>query len=171
MAESIFAVLDTCSTETSVPAAGKDDNGKTIMVAHDLPRELFPTSEQFESGEQLLEWSEEIGATHAILQRGIQKFLIEARATFKGCKKDDVWSQGYGQANVDEMEWKAIQRPNQGGNNKAIATAVLKETVTNMQLMIDVAGLDVAKISEVLLDKFDNDGAIVEAIMVQLNFA
>jgi len=169
MAESIFAVLDTCSTETSVPALGKDDNGKTIMVAHDLPRELFPTSEQFESSEQLIAWAEESGFLHAILQRGIQKFLIEARATFKGCKKDDVWSQGYGQANVDEMEWKAIQRPNQGGS-KNMAKTLLKENLATYQMMIDVANMTEEQITPVLLEKYNNEQDIVQGILTALTF-
>lgn len=170
MAESIFSTLDSMSTETSVPALGKDAEGKTILVKHTLPRELFPTSEQFESEEQLLEWAEHADVTHAILQRGVQKFLIEARATFKGSKKDEAWSEELGQANVDAMKWRAIARPSQGNNAKALATAVLKETVTNMQLMIDVAGLKEAKIKKVLGEKFDNEDAIIDAIMSQLTF-
>ena len=170
MATSIFDTLDSMNTETSVPSAGKDENGKALLIAHTLPRELFPTSEQFESATQLLAWSEENGFTHAILQRGVQKFLIEARATFKGSKKDETWSEDLGQTNVDKMEWKVIQRPSQGGNQKAIAMAVLKETVTNMQLMIDVAGLKEAKIKKVLIDKFDNDDAVVTAVISQLTF-
>ncbi len=170
MAESIFVTLDNGKTETSVPAMGKAEDGKTIMVNHSLPRELFPTSEQFEQEGELLAWANDNGFTHAILQRGVQKFLIEARATFKGSKKDETWDISLGQTNVDKMEWKAIQRPSQGGNAKALATAVLKETVANMQLMIDVAGMKEAKIKKVLLEKFDNDAAIVEAIMVQLTF-
>ncbi len=170
MAESIFVTLDNCKTETSVPAMGKSEDGKTIMVSHSLPQELFPTSEQFEQEGQLLAWAEGNGFTHAILQRGIQKFLIEARATFKGSKKKETWTETLGQTNVDAMEWKAIARPSQGGNQKAIATAVLKETVANMQLMIDVAGLKEAKIKKVLIDKFDNDDAVVTAVISQLTF-
>ena len=43
MAKSIFEILDTLSTETSVPVVGKN-------VEHTLPRKLFPTAEIFEAG-------------------------------------------------------------------------------------------------------------------------
>lgn len=170
MAKSIFDILATRSTETSVPSQGKDEKGNALTFEHILPDELFPTDKEYESSELLLEWAEQCGYTHAILQRGVQKFLIEARATFKGCKKTDTWTPAYGQANVDKMKWSVVKRPNQGKNHEAIAKAVLAETVSNMQLMIDAAGLDKNKITTVLNDKFDGNNDIVTAIISQLKF-
>ena len=170
MAKSIFEVLATGTTETSVPSQGKSEDGSALTFQHNLPQGLFPTDEQFESATDLLSWAEHNGFTHAILQRGVQKFLIEVRATYKGCKKEDTWSEDYGQANVDEMEWSIVKRPNQGGTSQAIAKAVLQETVTNMQLMIDVAGLTEKKITAVLNDKFNNQEDIVQVILQSLNF-
>ena len=170
MAKSIFEILDDVTTETSVPSQGKDENGKAITIAHSIPRELFPTDKEFESEELLLTWAEECGFTHAILQRGVQKFLIETRAAFKSCKKDDEWSPEYGQDNVDAMEWTIVKRPNQGSNNEAIAKAVLAETIMTMQLMIDAAGLDEEKIIIVLNEKFNSESDIVDSILGALNF-
>lgn len=104
MAKSIYQILNTLETETSVPTFGDS-------IEHTIPRELLPTAEQFENEEQLLEWAEVSGCLHSCLQKGVQKFLIEIRATFKGCKKSDVWSEDYGQANVDKMEWNITKRP------------------------------------------------------------
>lgn len=116
MAKSIFEILDTLSTETSVPVVGKN-------VEHTLPRKLFPTAEVFESNEKLLAWSNENGYTHALLQAGLQKGLIDCRATFKACKKDTTWTPEYGQANVDKMTWTITERPKAGTSGKAISTA------------------------------------------------
>jgi len=107
MAKSIFEILDTLETETSVPATGK-------TIEHTLPRKLFPTAEIFEDGNKLLAWSNENGFTHALLQAGLQKGLIDCRASFKSCKKNDTWSVEYGQKNVDEMNWTITERPKTG---------------------------------------------------------
>ena len=115
MAKSIFETLDTLQTETSVPVVGKN-------VEHTLPRKLFPTSEQFESAEMLLAWSNENGYTHALLQAGIQKGLIDVRATFKSCKKDQDWTPELGQANVDKMVWTITERP-KAGSSKTVDSA------------------------------------------------
>ncbi len=170
MAKSIFDVLATGTTETSVPSQGKSADGSALCFEHTLPEGLFPSDAEFESPSALLAWSESNGFTHAILQRGIQKFLIEVRATYNGCKKDDVWDEAYGQVNVDDMEWTEVKRPNQGGTSQAIAKAVLQETVTNMQLMIDVAGMTEKKITAVLEDKFDNQEDVVATILNALIF-
>ena len=111
MAKSIFEILDDWTTETSVPVIGKN-------VDHTLPRKLFPTAEQFEDAEKLLAWSNANGFTHALIQAGLQKGLIDCRATFKSCKKDDTWSPEYGQKNVDAMTWTITERPKQGGATK-----------------------------------------------------
>ena len=110
MAKSIFETLDSLQTETSVPAIGKN-------VEHSLPRKLFPMAETFESAEKLLTWSNENGYTHALLQAGIQKGLIDCRAKFKACKKDETWTPELGQEQVDSMKWEITKRPQ--GNNVA----------------------------------------------------
>lgn len=116
MAQSIFEILDSLQTTTSVPGHGSE-------VAHTLPRSLFPTSEQFESSEKLLAWANENGYTHALLQQGIQKGLIDCRAKFKACKKDDEWSVEYGQTNLDGHKWETVSRPNSG--SKKVTEAIL----------------------------------------------
>ena len=116
MAKSIFEILDTLNTETSVPALGKN-------VEHSLPRKLFPAAETFEDANKLLAWSNENGYTHALLQAGLQKGLIDCRASFKACKKDETWSADSGQSNVDKMVWTVISRPKTANSvEKAIET-------------------------------------------------
>lgn len=117
MAKSIFEILDSLKTETSVPFVNR-------TIEHSLPRAIFPTSEIFESGEKLLAWANENGYTHALLQMGLQKGLIDCRATFKAVKKGEQWSSLTGQANVDKMTWTITTRPKQGGTSgKAISNA------------------------------------------------
>ena len=128
MAKSIFAILDDLTTETSVPGFGDS-------ITHSIPRKLFPTSEQFEDAEKLLAWSNENGFTHALLQQGIQKGLIDIRAKFKSCKKNDTWSEIYGQKNVNSHEWSVTERPNQK-TNKAISQAVLDKGIEMAKAMI-----------------------------------
>lgn len=126
MAKSIFEILDDLKTETSVPEI-KNDKGVVSRknfgtVEHTIPRKLFPTSEQFEDAEKLLAWSNENGFTHALLQAGLQKGLIDCRATFKAVKKDETWTPEYGQANLDKMAWSIVERPKAGGS-KAVDSA------------------------------------------------
>ena len=103
MAKSIFEILGDLTTETSVPVHGD-------CLTHTIPRRLFPTPEIFENKELLLNWAEENGYTHALLQQGLQKGLIDCRAKFKSCKKGDTWSIGYGQRQVDAHEWETVSR-------------------------------------------------------------
>lgn len=105
MSKSIYLTLDDLQTTTSVPGFGDS-------IKHTIPRALLPTAEQFEKEEELLKWAEVSGCLHSCLQKGIQKFLIEIRATFKGCKKADEWTESYGQDNVNKMEWAITNRPN-----------------------------------------------------------
>lgn len=115
--QSIYVILDTLTTETSVP-------GQTPkMQSHTLPRSAFPTSEQFEHAEKLEAWVREAGVMHACLQKGIQKHLIDIRAAFKACKKADTWSLEYGQANVDAYEWTITPRPAIKADKPAIQRA------------------------------------------------
>lgn len=136
MAKSIFEILDTLETETSVPAVGKN-------VDHSLPRKLFPTAEVFENGEKLLAWSNENGYTHALLQAGLQKGLIDARATFKSTKKDEIWTAEAGQAKVDAMTWTVTSRP-KTGNKVATAIDTLSK-LTPEQLAVIMAQIKAAQ--------------------------
>ena len=139
MAKSIYDLLDDLTTETSVPEV-KDKNDNVIrshfgMVAHTFPREALPTSEEFEDEEKLLAWAKETGNLHACLQSGIQARVIDLRAIFKSYKKDEEWLPSYGQANVDNAEWRVVKRPQKTDKaavkrqatfdaNMAIATAM-----------------------------------------------
>lgn len=117
MAKSIFEILADLTTETSVPGYGD-------AIAHTIPRRLFPSPEVFEDKESLLNWAEENGYTHALLQAGLQKGLIDLRARFKACKKNDTWTSEYGQKNVDSHKWEITERPNAAANKK-VSEAVL----------------------------------------------
>ena len=170
MAKSIYAILDDVTTETSVPAAGKDADGNVQHIEHTLPRELFPTSEQFEDEAKLLEWAEENGYTHGCLQRGIQKFIIECRAAYKSHKKNETWSPELGQDNVNAMKWSTVTRPQQGKNQKAIAQAIMAENLKNYQMMIDVAGMTEKKMTSFLNEKYENNETIVNSFLEALTF-
>ena len=103
--QSIFTLLDTLETETSVP-------GQTPkMQKHTLPREQFPSSKQFEDEDLLVEWARKTGCLHSVLQKGIQKHLIDCRARFKACKKDVTWTNELGQKQVDTFGWEIMSRP------------------------------------------------------------
>jgi len=97
MAKSIYEILNDLTTSTSVPGFGEE-------IEHTIPAKLFPDDKTFEDADALLAWANEEGYTHALLQKGIQKGLIDARATFKACKKTDKWSPEYGQKNKDIAE-------------------------------------------------------------------
>lgn len=127
MAKSIYEILNTLTTTTSVPGHGTE-------IEHTIPENLFPDDNTFEDAELLLEWANDLGYTHALLQKGIQKGLIEVRATFKSCKKDDEWTPEYGQNNVDAMEWTITNRPNQTGS-KAVEKAKLDAGIAMAKAM------------------------------------
>lgn len=154
MAKSIYAILNDLETTTSVPGFGDE-------IAHTIPAELFPDDKVFENSESLLEWAETSGFTHALLQKGIQKGLIEVRAAFKSCKKNDDWTETYGQNNVDAMTWDVVNRPNQGGS-KAILAAKLEAGI-QMAKAMKSAGLDDSLILTSLMPVYGDNGA--EAIM------
>ena len=117
MAKSIFEILGDLQTETSVPEIKS-------TVQHTIPRRLFPTAEEFESEEKLLAWARANGYVHALLQMGLQKGLIDIRAKFKSCKKDDAWTPEYGQHNINSHKWEITERPNAAANKK-VSEAVL----------------------------------------------
>ena len=107
MAKSIFEILADLQTETSVPEIEK-------TVQHTIPRSLFPEPEIFDNAEKLLAWTEENNFTHALLQMGLQKGLIDLRARFKATKKDKEWSEAIGQKNVNNHEWETVTRGKAG---------------------------------------------------------
>lgn len=149
MAKSIFEILDTLQTETSVPAVGKN-------VEHSLPRELFPTAEVFADGEKLLDWSDKNGYTHALLQAGLQKGLIDCRATFKATKKDETWTAEAGQEKVNKMTWDVIERPKAGNSGKAISTARFNDCL-GMIGNLASSGMDKAAIRKIVVPIYGDD--------------
>jgi hypothetical protein len=155
MAESIYTQLENQSVTT--PVDGKDYN-------HPLPDGLFPTAEIFENDEKLIAWANENKFTAKLIQKGLQKGIIEVRACFKSCKKDDVWSESYGLDNLAKMEWKSVDRPNQSGG-KAIAAAKLEAGINMAQAMAK-AGIDENMILASLTPVYGDDGAsaIMKAI-------
>lgn len=149
MAKSIFEILDTLSTETSVPVTGK-------TIEHSLPRKLFPTAEIFESGEKLLAWSNDNGYTHALLQAGLQKGLIDCRASFKACKKDATWTAEMGQKQVDAMTWEIVERPKVGNSGKAVSTARYNDCL-GMIGNLASAGMDKGAIRKIVVPIYGDD--------------
>lgn len=128
MAKSIFEILADLNTETSVPGYGDS-------ISHTIPRRLFPTPEVFEDGDKLLAWAEENGYTHALIQQGLQKGLIDLRAKFKACRKNDTWTETYGQKNIDAHKWEITERPN-AGTSKKINAAVMEVALKMAKAMI-----------------------------------
>ncbi len=157
MAKSIYEILADLTTTTSVPGFGAE-------IEHKIPAHLFPTPEQFENASDLLAWSEEHGYTHALLQKGLQKGLIDIRATFKSCKKDDTWSVEYGQKNVNETEWSITNRPNQTGA-KNIAEAKLEAGI-QMAKAMKLASLDDAIILASLTPVYGKE--VAEMILAEI---
>jgi len=143
--QSIFVLLDSLETETSVP-------GQTPkMQRHTLPREMFPTSEQFENEEELKNWAIGQGCLHAALQKGIKSHLIDCRAVFKRCKKGAEWSNEYGQRNLDGFKWEVMVRPNQGDSKKLVMKEI--ETLAkSIQAMVEM-GLELDVIEPKLAEK------------------
>ena len=135
MAKSIFETLDSLQTETSVPVVGK-------TIEHTLPRSLFPVAETFEDAVKLLAWSNENGFTHALLQAGIQKGLIDCRAKFKACKKDETWTEEMGQAAVDGMTWEIVSRPKENNIAKIKSQA---ENDAGVKLVNAMKSMNVGK--------------------------
>jgi hypothetical protein len=109
MAESIYTQLENQNILTPV-------NG--IDIRHDLPAGLFPDAETFESPENLIAWADENDYTAKLIQKGLQKAIIEVRACFKSCPKDKVWTEEMGNENLSKLEWKSVDRPNTGSSKK-----------------------------------------------------
>jgi len=118
MAESIYTQLE--KQEILTPVNGAD-------YTHPLPKGLFPSDKQFEDKEALLAWAEENDFTFPLIQKGIQKAIIETRACFKACKKTEVWSKNLGLANLDDLAWKTIDRPETAKSNEDKAIDALSK--------------------------------------------
>ena len=142
--QSIFTLLDSLETETSVPGQVPK------MQRHTLPREMFPTSEQFESETDLLEWAKDTGCLHACLQKGIKAHVIDCRARFKAVRKGDVWSNEYGQDNLDSYKWEVMVRPNQGERKKLVMKEI--ETLSKSIQTMLALGLDIETIKPKLVE-------------------
>ena len=127
MAESIYTQLENQTVVTPV-------DGKEFI--HPLPSGLFPTAEQFENEAELVSWADENDYTSKLIQKGLQKGIIEVRACFKSFKKDEIWTEAMGLTNIAEMEWKSVNRPNVGGG-KAVLAAKLQAGFEIAQAMKD----------------------------------
>ena len=103
---------------------------------------MFPVAETFESAEKLLAWSNENNFTHALLQAGIQKGLIDCRARFKACKKDETWTEELGQSQVDKMTWETVERPKENNIGKIKSQA---ETDAGIKLAKAMKSMNVGK--------------------------
>lgn len=130
MAKSIYETLTEMKTETSVPQV-KDKEGVTLresfgMVEHDLPADILPTPEQFETPGELLAFFESIGKTHEALQKAVQGKIIDIRADFKAMPKEGKWTPEVGQAKVDESDWTFVKRPNVKKSDADIAREYLE---------------------------------------------
>jgi len=69
----------------------------------------------------LLEWAQDSGILHAVLQKGVRAHLIDCRAKFKACKKGDTWTNDYGQENLNNYSWEVQERPTGKKSNEQIA--------------------------------------------------
>jgi len=127
MAKSIYEVLDSLITETSVPAIGK-------VVEHTIPRDLLPTSEEFENEEKLLAWAQENDVLHACMQSGVQKRIIDLRAKFKAFKKDEDWTAEMGQKAVNASTWDIVKRPKASKSDENIVKDFLAKMTPKERL-------------------------------------
>ena len=110
-------------------------------VKHTLSREKLPTGEQFENAEMLLAWAKEAGVLHQCLQSGVQGRIIDYRAIFKSCKKDEVWTSETGQEKVDAAEWTVTKRPHTGGKEAIKRQAIIEANMAMAQALKKTAGV------------------------------
>jgi len=118
MAESIYTQLE--NQKITTPVNEKD-------YTHPLPEGLFPDDKTFEYKEGLLTWAEERDFTFRLLQKGLQKAIIEVRACFKGHKKNEIWNEDLGLANLEELTWKTVDRPETVKSNEDKAIDALSK--------------------------------------------
>jgi hypothetical protein len=93
----------------------KNKDGKILRqdmgnVAHTLPREHYPTSAIFDNEEQFLKWAQENNCLLALLQSGINDWLISDRAAFKRMVKG-TWTAEIGQTNINDRKWTVSTKP------------------------------------------------------------
>lgn len=155
--ESIFTILENGQTSTMVQGEGYQ-----TMV---LPTTM-PTAEQFEIDGMLYNWAEDQGITHAILQKGIQKHLIDLRAKFRLVKKGETWNLDQAQDNVDTMEWSVVTKPNQN-SAVAVKAQAMREAGTGMAKAMKAAGLDDSMILASLIPVYGAE--VASAILDNLN--
>jgi len=123
MAKSIFEILDSLETETSVPGQ------MPKMQSHKIDRGQLPDSATYESEDKLLEWFRNNNCLHSGLQKAVRTHLIDLRAAFKSCKKGDIWSPDYGHLNSDALEWEIHKRPSE---KKKLSPDQAKEVLSKM---------------------------------------
>ena len=128
MSQSIYVTLESLATETSVPEV-KDKKGNVTRksygsISHTLPRENYPTAEEYDNEEKFLTWAQESGALLSLLQNGVGSWLISDRATFKQPIKGE-WSPEIGQKNVDKRKWSTSSRPENAKTDKQKAIDAL----------------------------------------------
>ena len=155
--ESIFTILENGQTLTMVQGEGYQ-----TMV---LPTTM-PSAEQFETDGMLYDWAEEQGITHAILQKGIQKHLIDLRAKFRQVKKNETWRLDTAQENVNSLEWSVVTKPNQS-NPAMVKANAMREAGTGMAKAMKDAGLDDSMILASLTPVYGAD--VASAILDNLN--
>lgn len=147
MSESIYTQLEKGKIITPV-------NGKDYTTV--LPVDLFPTAEQFGNKEMLLAWAKEQDNEYELIQKGLQKAIIEVRATFKAVKKDETWQEATAQANVDKMKWAVVEKPNSGGKEKAVSTARYNDCL-GMIGNLAAAKMDKAAIRKIVVPIYGDD--------------
>lgn len=130
--ESIFTILENGQTSTQV----KGEGYQTMLLPVTMP-----TAEQFETAEELVQWAEEQGITHAIMQKGIQKHLIDLRARFRLVKKGETWNITTAQENVDAMEWSVVTKPNQN-SQAAVKAQAMRDAGIKMAQAMKAAKVD-----------------------------
>ena len=155
--ESIFTILENGQTLTMVQGEGYQ-----TMV---LPTTM-PSAEQFETDGMLYDWAEEQGITHAILQKGIQKHLIDLRAKFRQVKKNETWRLDTAQDNVDEMEWSVVTKPNQS-NPAMVKANAMREAGLKMAQAMQAVRVDNDTILASLTAVYGAD--VASAILDNLN--
>ena len=124
--ESIFTILENQQTDTLV----KGEGYQTMVLPVTMP-----TVDQFSNADELQAWAEDQGIIHAILQKGIQKHLIDLRARFRQVKKGESWSLDTAQDNVDSLEWAVVSKPNQSNPAMVKANAMREAGLKMAQAM------------------------------------
>jgi len=96
---------------------------------------------------------------------GLQSGLIDIRAKFKACRKEDTWTPEYGQANVDKHEWSVAKRPNQNGKAN-LDKARFADCLAMIAKLTD-AGMDFETIKDMTVGIYGEQ--VVDAIIATLS--